>query len=180
MRQELISCLKEKDQLALANKSCLEKIEDLRYHNGELKMLNEKMGRLHEREIAMVRKEASGGEEEELRERERIAVRERERLERQLEEVARVAGEMEHYYMQEIRGKQDIIAQQQMEIGRLAEELEGGRTERSREGQLLAQYQGEVSELRGKVKFLINKIEQSGQEETVSKPSLGALSSISS
>jgi hypothetical protein len=39
-------------------------------------------------------------------------------------------------------------------------------------------HQLEVTELRGKVKFLINKIES--QEETVSKPSLGAISAISS
>ena len=38
-------------------------------------------------------------------------------------------------------------------------------------------HQQEVDELKRKVKFLINKIES--QEETVSKPSLGALSSIS-
>ena len=52
----------------------------------------------------------------ELEERGREAVREREKVEKQLQEVAKVAGEMERYYMEEIRSKGEVIKEQQKEI----------------------------------------------------------------
>jgi hypothetical protein len=53
-----VSLLGEREQLEIVNRTYLEKIEDLKYHNGELKNLNEKMNHLHSREIEMMRREA--------------------------------------------------------------------------------------------------------------------------
>lgn len=62
----------------------------------------------------MIQKENIGGQQlKDLEERERSVVKDRERLEKQLAEVARVAGEMENYYMGEIRSKNEVISQQQ-------------------------------------------------------------------
>lgn len=44
-------------------------------------------------------------------------------------------------------------------MAHLLQEIEGGKTARTKESQLIAQYQYEINELKGKVKFLINKIE---------------------
>ena len=72
----------------------------MKYHNGELKSINDKITKLHEREINMLQKESVGGQQlRDLEERERAMGRERDRVEKQLAEVARVAGEMEAYYM---------------------------------------------------------------------------------
>lgn len=51
MRQELLGCLNEKEALETALRGCQEKIDDLKYHNGELKSLNEKLTHLHSREL---------------------------------------------------------------------------------------------------------------------------------
>lgn len=41
----------EREQLEAHNQHCQEKINDLRYNNGELKSLNEKITQLHLKEI---------------------------------------------------------------------------------------------------------------------------------
>jgi uncharacterized protein (DUF3084 family) len=118
LRQEVISLLGEKEQLEIVNRTYQEKIEDLKYHNGELKNLNQKITQLHTRELDMLQREAAipdkqrelGDREREraLREKETLA-REKEVLGKQLQEVAKVAEEMEQYYVAEIRKKNELI-----------------------------------------------------------------------
>ena len=61
IKEQLSNVLTEKEHLETTNRSLHEKIEDLKYHNGELRSLNEKMANLHSREIEMLRREANGG-----------------------------------------------------------------------------------------------------------------------
>lgn len=54
----VISYLTEKEQTEATILALQEKISDLKYNNGQLKSLNEKLTHLHSKEIDMMRREA--------------------------------------------------------------------------------------------------------------------------
>lgn len=122
MRQQLAQGRKEQEQLEAHHQHCLEKINDLRYNNGELKRLNEKIAQLHHKEIEMIRKEIAHSEPT-AHERERRMAREKEALEKKLESCAEVAKEMEEYYTGEIRKLKETVKSKEDEARALTREL---------------------------------------------------------
>lgn len=148
------------------------------------------MAELHSREIEMMKRESLESEHlREVEDREKLAAREKDLLSRQLQEVVKVAAEMEEYYVAEFKKKNDQLLAKEQELASLQKSLENNRTKQEEvlrqtnfkwEQRLTAlkdQYEDDISELQRKIAFLVSKIDS--QSDCQSKPSLGALSTIS-